>query len=351
MPLLARLAVRSGYPISTAGLAKQCRPAIVVPQRRGSVYLAVVGTAMLVSVIGFTAIHLSRIEVRAATRNNDITYARQIAQSGVEFATGAIDLDPSWRSNYTHGAESPRYPSGTDAVINFRLLDTTGDNDLGNDNTHPVEIQGIGRCGNAEVIYSVTYKPAVTSGDVIGPSDLFAYTGATSPTERVNDSNYIGQHFVPSLPAEATSWSVSQIQIYFQQHGATDATLVCNLYSSDGAGLPQTLLESVSFTENQLPTGADDWHEVNYTSVSGLTPGNGLSFTLEEYTGDGNAVEVPYGTGVSQSNAHLLRGGWGSWNSADTQSLKIRVRGYYTTSSGTGEFTVTPGSWQLIEAP
>lgn len=317
--------------------------------RQGSVYLAVTGTAILVSLIGFTSMHLSRLELRVATSQNESAAARRLAQSSVEFSLGRIAIDNYWRSNYTHGDEETVSPSAIEESLVFRFLDNA-DGDLADDATEPVEIQGIGRCGNSTAIYSVEYSPSVMTDQQVAVV-VGSYEGGHVTQENVGASQYLGHYFVASLPAEAVTWSVTSVDLFLMGHGAVSATLDVKLYHADGSGQPGTLIEGIAVDESQLPAGSFDWYSVDFGSANDLAPGAGFCLALECYTG-GNAATVPYDTGVSQTNSHLLRGGNGAWYSqSNTQSIQYRVNGVYTTSTASGEFTIAPGSWRLIEAP
>lgn len=69
--------------------------------RRGSGYLLVLGAAMLVSVIGLTALMASRIEHKSQQATLDSARARVYARSAVEMAMAFTYRDAEWRSNYS----------------------------------------------------------------------------------------------------------------------------------------------------------------------------------------------------------------------------------------------------------
>ncbi len=317
--------------------------------RQGSIYVAVLGTAVIVSLIGLTSIHLSRLELRSATAQNERAYARQLAQSGVELAMAAIDLDPNWRTNYTHGIENVRSPAGASEDIIFRFLDNT-DSNLGNDSTQEVEVQGIGRYGNAEYRYSVTYAHSETTDTQSSQQLLKSFT-TNNTNAIVNSSLYLGQYFVPDMPTEATSWNIDRIEVYLEGHGAVSATMDFKLYSSDINGEPATLLEAQAIPESALPpNGSPAYHAFNLSTATGLTPGGGYCFVMEQ-TGGGNSAIVHYEGGATQTNSHLIRGGVGWWSSEASNSLQYRVYGTYVTTVGTGPFVISPGSWQRVAVP
>jgi Tfp pilus assembly protein PilX len=127
--------------------------------RHGTVYVAVLGTAMIVSMIGLCAIHVARIELRNAASRRDTVEARMLAQSAVEFALGRIDSNSDWRVEYEHGEIEPSSPLAMgNGTIEFVLNDAV-DKKLDDNDTDPVEILGIGRVGAAVFVYQANYAP------------------------------------------------------------------------------------------------------------------------------------------------------------------------------------------------
>lgn len=325
--------------------------------RRGSAYLAVTGASLIIAMISLTSMHLARLELRDSVSRGDMAYAQRLAQASVEFAVAQIEyydggsLRQHWRNRFDHNVEVNKSPSGYSETFSFRLLDHE-DGDLADDHEDPIEIQGIGRWGSAVYVYSVTCSNAISAEEQVGPVVARNYEGGTSTEETVDEGNYLGQYFMPSLPAGATQWQITGVEVFLSGHGALDKTLDVTLYESDAGGMPATLIESVSVQETALPaSGSPDWHSVTFTAATNLDPAGGFCIGLER-TGGGGAAIVPYDTGVSQTDSHILRGGSGTWyNIHATQSLQYRVHGIYTTSSGTGEFQIEPGSWKRAAAP
>ena len=232
----------------------------------------------------------------------------------------------------------------------FRFLDTA-DDDLADDSTEDVIIQGIGRCGTSEYRYNVTYAPSVTSGQEVS-GVIHSYEGPeTMASENCNQNDDRGQYFVPTLPAGTLGWSITHVEVYLMQHGAQNGSIDIALYYADGSGNPDTLIEKVTYTETQLPSGSFDWHSVPYGAATGFSPGVGLCLTLEPF-GSGNAITLPFTTGLSLTDSHFLAGTTGTWSSQDSsKSILFRIHGSYTTPSGTGDFTISPGTWQRTVVP
>jgi len=128
-------------------------------KRRGSVYLAVLGVAMIVSIIGMCSMQLSRLELRAAADRQAHSEARFLAQSGVEYAVTIIDAGNGWRGIYANGKKEPATPMAIgNGTFQYKLTDPA-DGNLNNGSNHLVEIAGIGKVGNATFVYVADYAP------------------------------------------------------------------------------------------------------------------------------------------------------------------------------------------------
>src|SRR5689334_5864746 len=92
-------------------------------QRRGGVYVFVLGTAMLVTIIGMMVLTTSQINVRASGGTNDGMEAAALAESAVEFALQKVAKDSTWRTDYTNNViVTPAVPLGR-GTISFKLAD------------------------------------------------------------------------------------------------------------------------------------------------------------------------------------------------------------------------------------
>jgi len=130
-------------------------------KRRGGVYLAVLGTAMLVSLVGLAAMDIARVELRHAEANDEIARAHSLAQSGVALAQSHIHNSSFWRSLVDGGdgasieiGPTPLNPTGT---ISYKLIDADGD--LDDDPTDSVTIRSVGRAGKATSVATVLLEP------------------------------------------------------------------------------------------------------------------------------------------------------------------------------------------------
>ncbi len=322
----------------------------IAPNRCGTVYLAVTGVAMILSLIGFTAIHIARLELRITTDSQGQSKARIYAISAVELALAQIEELPDWRTDFDHGVKYARTPNLYGGPLYFKLLDDDnglrngGDGDLADDPTEAVEIRGIGRSGNTIAIYSVAFAPTT--------HELRSFTTENNLSNgAIKSSEWYGQYFLPNLPKVAVSWTVTSVEVRVKDDGNSSQTLDVTCYLPDASLYPGTLLETLAVPANDLPNDYE-WRKFSFSNVTDLDPKVGLCLTLT--TGNSYSAEILYeSAGVTESNAHMISGGNGNWSSIDVdESLYYRIHGYYTTvNGGNGAFTLTPGSWKTVEAP
>ncbi len=126
-------------------------------RRRGSMYVAVLGSAMAITVMGLSAIMLARVERSSVVGTADSAAARFYAQSAIELGQHDIRQDSNWRTTY------PKYPNdvweadraiGT-GTYTLQGIDTV-DANLSNSPTDPVVLRGTGFQGQSRYKLQVT---------------------------------------------------------------------------------------------------------------------------------------------------------------------------------------------------
>lgn len=126
---------------------------------RGSVYVLVLGTAMIVSTIGLSTLLLARVHNHAARMNLNELKARFYGPSVVELALFRIEADANWRSTYTHDRWLANEAVG-ELTFTFKLVDEQ-DTDLANDALDPVRLYAAALVDDALRIYSIQLLPDV----------------------------------------------------------------------------------------------------------------------------------------------------------------------------------------------
>ena len=69
-------------------------------QRTGGVYIVVLGSALIVSLLGLSAIVGQRIQNRIVTASADIRQAHETPKAAVELGLLIIEQDAAWRTSY-----------------------------------------------------------------------------------------------------------------------------------------------------------------------------------------------------------------------------------------------------------
>ncbi len=136
--------------------SKNQRIANRVASRRGSIYLAVLGVAMVVSIIGMASMSIARLQLRSTRNLQDLEEARLLSQSGVDFGLSNMQSLGDWRTDRTHAVEFAPLALGN-GTMTYVLLDDDGD--LEDDPTDTVHLRGIGRVGDAVFATSVLLEP------------------------------------------------------------------------------------------------------------------------------------------------------------------------------------------------
>ena len=133
-------------------------------RRRGVGYVYFLCTAMLVMVIGLSALMYARIQLRTAQAGNHSMAARFYAQSAIELGIAEIHLDPSWRTNIGSGAWFSDLPIGSGTLS----LDVTilSDGDAFPDN-NPVLLIGTGVHGQVTHKIEAMLGALSTSGGLV----------------------------------------------------------------------------------------------------------------------------------------------------------------------------------------
>src|SRR3954453_23118788 len=70
--------------------------------RTGGIYIAVLGTAMIVALLGMSALIGQRLQNRMIVASGDIRQAQLNANTGVELGLLAMKQDTNWRSTYSN---------------------------------------------------------------------------------------------------------------------------------------------------------------------------------------------------------------------------------------------------------
>ena len=136
-----------------------------VTRRRGSIYAVVLAMAILVSLIGLSAVAVGRINLRTASASGDSATAELLAVSAVEHATAVLNTEAAWRANSAYQGETPIDDVALgNGSFSWKLRDELdGDIRFSAGGIQPVRVFGTGAAGDARRTYSVVLVPTGTN--------------------------------------------------------------------------------------------------------------------------------------------------------------------------------------------
>ncbi len=121
-------------------------------KRRGSTYIIVVGTALIVSVLSLSALTIQRIQRRSFTATADAEQARLFAQGAIRIGMLRIENDPDWRYSFANGVWE------TTEEYTIEGFDRS-DGDLADATEDPLVLVGTGKSGKAIQKMQVSLAP------------------------------------------------------------------------------------------------------------------------------------------------------------------------------------------------
>ena len=226
-----------------------------IPRRRGSVYLIVLGAAMVVALLSLSSLITLRVQRRSVQGTIESAEARLYAQSAVELGLQIIAEDPAWRSTYSSGSWITDQQIG-DGTFSLEGVDPA-DADLGDSQTDSLVLTGIGNKGRARQKVEVTLVPDLRGLSCLGSASHagvnMTFSSSTTVdgtgTISVNDSMTATGNPVLNLPMEA----VNSFAGSFGPGGTTsgvdprempDSATVLDYYLANGTAIDVNTLPS-----------------------------------------------------------------------------------------------------------
>lgn len=162
-------------------------------------------------------------------------------------------------------------------------------------------------------------------------------TSGSTQTFSVDSSNSVGQYFLPTLPAGATAWRITRIDVKARRSGTTDGILRVQVRQATTGYAPSTLLEEVSISESRLPSSMGTY-SITVPGAASLSPGQPACLLFLQEAGSGTAAVLEYGSSSSATTNTRKLQTWFTvfWFSQATEDLHLAVWGTYTGPPGTG---------------
>ena len=191
--------------------------------RRGGAYVLVLCLAMLLTVLGLSAISTARIGLRAQQFDSEAAQAVALAESAIELGLYHMTEDDYWRTTYTSAQWSTARPLG-DGVIEFGLVDED-DGDLADDASEDVRLYGKACVGDSVRVVSVVVE--------------------TEEVDTAGSTTLIDDDMESGVGPWASYGDMCDLQIDSSyQHGGADSLCIKNRDSS-GSGVAQDITDEV----------------------------------------------------------------------------------------------------------
>lgn len=130
-------------------------------KRKGSAYLAVIGTTLIVATLAMGSLMSVKAQFRSARGGGDAAEAQLLAVSGIELARLAISKDVNWRSTYSNPGWQPEQVLSAGKYISWQVVDAATGGSVLHQGVHPqgdtapMRVFGKGRVSDAVQIRSV----------------------------------------------------------------------------------------------------------------------------------------------------------------------------------------------------
>lgn len=213
--------------------------------RQGSVYVAVLGVALIIAVMAIGAMAVQRTQRHMVARQQDLVQARINALAGIEMGRLRIQKDSAWRTTFSNGIweQDVAVPTGT---YTLEGVDPT-DGDLTNDELQTVTLGATGTSGTAIQKIAATFQPDIVPLNclevaVVGGSATFDHADVTcDQTIASNTWMWANSANVHSY-VEATQWILGWTywqgrHSYAKSRDLPDSDTVFDYYVNHGTSI------------------------------------------------------------------------------------------------------------------
>ncbi len=176
--------------------------------------------------------------------------------------------------------------------------------------------------------FGLLYDTTIVNEQEIQESAEVLLDSLVSPLENkaytIVPSFWVGQYIQPSLPAGATSWTVTRVQLQAQDSPSAGHAVWVQLRTADPGGLPTPSVLEQYYADNL--GGSMIWQEFFFDNVPPLPTDEGLCLVVKWAAGDDGAnvrYTITAGNRIKTGDAGAL------WQIAVDKSLLYAVYGTY----------------------
>ncbi len=336
--------------------------------RAGGIYIVVLGTSMIVAVLGLSALVLQRLQNKMLTASADVRQAQLNAHTAVEIALLTMKQDTNWRTSQTNGNWFTGRGTGA-GTCTVNVTDPV-DSNLADDANEPVAVRGIGYSGQAQQRFDVSIDPrreplsclryGVAATDIDLNSDtlrsttnIAANTVAAASSQvygnveavTISGSTYNGTNTTVAASKLPTMPDWSTVFSYYRNNGTEINVLTLPAWSTMNVG------RNVG-VENTL--SSSDWNDTSSYGLGTaiLTQSNSYNHTTsgtyslrvrtreQWYSGAIQPID-----GYVKPNQQYYVEAWVLLTSGVAKNFYVSL---YTKGSGTAQFNIGPDALAII---
>ncbi len=292
--------------------------------------LALAGTSLLLLGISSSIVVASRAAYDAEQPQTALARSRSVARliaddlaqatSIVEGSTTAVEFTVADRDD--DGAEETlRYEwSGTVGDAVYRSI---------NGDSSPLAPD----IASLAFTYNTTTESATVVGNAAEGAEqlLYAFEDANLSNVPISTTSWLAMTIAPTLPSDATAWSVTRIEFEAKQDVAATGTLLIKVRNSLSV-LTSLLGSTITVNESDLPT-VYGWTSVPVSGVTGISPSSSVSISFEAISLLANSARMRYCDAceahpVAFRSASSTAGS--TWTTYVDGALNLRVYGKVT---------------------
>lgn len=253
--------------------------------------LAMAGTSLLLLGVTSAIVVASRSAYDPEQPQTALARSRSVAQLIADDLAQATSIVEG-TATAVEFTVADRDDDGTEETLRYEWSGTAGDGVYRSVNGDSAllasDIASLG------FTYTTTTEDATVVGAAAQGAEqlLYAFEDANSSNAPISTTSWLAMTIAPTLPSDATAWSVTRIEFEAKQDSAATGTLLIKLRSS--LFVPASLLGStITINESSLPASYG-WTSVPVSGVTGLSPSASISISFEAVSLLANSARMQY---------------------------------------------------------
>ncbi len=248
--------------------------------RRGTIYLLVLFSSLIVAAISLSSLQLMRLQGRVVSSSADFSAAQSCARAAIEIGMLKIRNDPYWRTRLGNGNWITSQPIGA-GTFSLSAADPI-DNDIRNGDNHPVVLTGTGMKGEARFQISMRMEVGPRVGSclevaMVSGDDIRIDGNTLTCDQSVSANDIVVATGGSTINADVEAFGGISGSTYAQavQSGAAkrnmpDRQQVLDYYIAQGTSIPYSVLPKWANT-NLIQNSSFETNTANWYPMTSCT--------------------------------------------------------------------------------